>query len=67
MRPRPTTALTRQTSASPTTDPMEIDMSNGNNSTSSGTYMLRLDEVTFEQAVELLRKLRAEGYKAEYV
>lgn len=33
----------------------------------NGTYTLRIDHINFEQAMELLRKLRAEGYEAEYV
>ena len=33
----------------------------------NGTYTLRIDRINGEQAMELLRRLRAEGYEAEYV
>jgi hypothetical protein len=46
---------------------LEIDMTDSERHDVNGTYLLRLDGMNFEQAMELLRKLRAEGYKAEYV
>jgi hypothetical protein len=46
--------------------PLEKDMTDADKQP-RGTYTLRLDGMNAERAMELLRKLRAEGYKAEYV